>query len=172
MALAQNYKESRILKTMEDNMENVEPALKEAFAKYLEVHGDRDAEREIAPTIKELAAKSDIAMVKELADVDLVSKSIWIVGGDGWAVSYTHLDVYKRHLSASSSTGGMKWTAVSSMWQVPAIPFRLSIHRRHPAGAVYSWIKICAAIRIWCVRMRILFPPFISHDRGTMRSLH
>ena len=35
--------------------------LKEAFAKYLEVHGDRDAEREIAPTIKELAAKSDIA---------------------------------------------------------------------------------------------------------------
>ena len=94
MALAQNYKESRILKTMEDNMENVEPALKEAFAKYLEVHGDRDAEREVAPTIKELAAKSDIAMVKELADVDLISKSIWIVGGDGWAydIGYGGLD--------------------------------------------------------------------------------
>ncbi len=34
MALAQNYKEARILKVMEDNMETVEPALKEAFAKY------------------------------------------------------------------------------------------------------------------------------------------
>ena len=85
MALAQNYKEARILKVMEDNMETVEPALKEAFAKYIEVHGNRDAEREVAPTIKELAAKSEIAEVKELANQDLISKSIWIVGGDGWA---------------------------------------------------------------------------------------
>ena len=75
-------------------MENVEPALKDAFAKYLEVHGDREAERAIAPTIKELAAKSDIPAVKELAEVDLVSKSIWIVGGDGWAydIGYGGLD--------------------------------------------------------------------------------
>ena len=94
MALSQNYKEARILKAMEDNMENVEPALKDAFAKYLEVHGDREAERAIAPTIKELAAKSDIPAVKELAEVDLVSKSIWIVGGDGWAydIGYGGLD--------------------------------------------------------------------------------
>ena len=94
MALAQNYKEARILKVMEDNMETVEPALKEAFAKYIEVHGNRDAEREVAPTIKELAAKSEIAEVKELADQDLISKSIWIVGGDGWAydIGYGGLD--------------------------------------------------------------------------------
>ncbi len=94
MALAQNYKEARILKVMEDNMETVEPALKEAFAKYIEVHGNRDAEREVAPTIKELAAKSEIAEVKELANQDLISKSIWIVGGDGWAydIGYGGLD--------------------------------------------------------------------------------
>ena len=94
MALAQNYKEARILKTMEDNMETVEPALKEAFAKYIENHGNRDIEREVAPTIKELAAKSDIAEVKELASQDLISKSIWIVGGDGWAydIGYGGLD--------------------------------------------------------------------------------
>lgn len=94
MALAQNYKEAHILKVMEDNMENVEPALKEAFTKYIEVHGNRDAEREVAPTIKELAAKSDIAEVKELANLDLISKSIWIVGGDGWAydIGYGGLD--------------------------------------------------------------------------------
>ncbi len=94
MALAQNYKEAHILKVMEDNMETVEPALKGAFAKYIEVHGNREAEREVAPTIKELAAKSDIAEVKELADLDLISKSIWIVGGDGWAydIGYGGLD--------------------------------------------------------------------------------
>ena len=94
MALAQNYKEAHILKVMEDNMETVEPALKEAFAKYIEVHGNREAEREVAPTIKELAAKSDIAEVKELVDLDLISKSIWIVGGDGWAydIGYGGLD--------------------------------------------------------------------------------
>ncbi len=94
MALAQNYKEARILKVMEDNMENVEPQLKEAFAKYIEVHGNRDAEREVAPTIAALAAKSDIKDVKELADQDLISKSVWIVGGDGWAydIGYGGLD--------------------------------------------------------------------------------
>ena len=36
-------------------METVEPELKEAFAKYIEVHGDREAEREVAPTIKRIS---------------------------------------------------------------------------------------------------------------------
>lgn len=94
MALANNYKEARILKIMEDNKDSVAPELKAAFEKYLEVHGDRDAEREVAPTIKELAAKEANADVKSLADEDLISKSIWIVGGDGWAydIGYGGLD--------------------------------------------------------------------------------
>ena len=94
MALAENYKQACILKTMEDNMDNVAPELKEAFAKYIEIHGNREAERELSKTIKELAAQSDIADVKALADTDLVSKSIWIVGGDGWAydIGYGGLD--------------------------------------------------------------------------------
>ncbi|HJC36703.1 MAG TPA: pyruvate:ferredoxin (flavodoxin) oxidoreductase [Candidatus Merdibacter merdavium] len=94
MALAENYKQACILKTMEDNMENVDPQLKEAFEKYIKVHGNREAEREVSKTIKELAAQSDIADVKALADTDLVSKSVWIVGGDGWAydIGYGGLD--------------------------------------------------------------------------------
>ena len=94
MALAENYKQACILKTMEDNMDNVAPELKEAFAKYIEIQGNREAERELSKTIKELAAQSDIADVKALADTDLVSKSIWIVGGDGWAydIGYGGLD--------------------------------------------------------------------------------
>ncbi|MCI8271795.1 MAG: pyruvate:ferredoxin (flavodoxin) oxidoreductase [Erysipelotrichaceae bacterium] len=94
MALSQNYKEARILKIMEDNMDQVEPELKDAFAKYLEIHGNREAERAIAPTIKELAEKSANAAVKELASEDLISKSVWIIGGDGWAydIGYGGLD--------------------------------------------------------------------------------
>ena len=94
MALAENYKQACILKTMEDNMDNVAPELKEAFTKYIEIQGNREAERELSKTIKDLAAQSDIADVKALADTDLVSKSIWIVGGDGWAydIGYGGLD--------------------------------------------------------------------------------
>ena len=94
MALAENYKQACILKTIEDNMDNVAPELKEAFTKYIEIQGNREAERELSKTIKELAAQSDIADVKALADTDLVSKSIWIVGGDGWAydIGYGGLD--------------------------------------------------------------------------------
>ena len=94
MALAQSYKEGVLLKIMEDNMDAVEPELKDAFAKYIEVHGDREAERAIAPTIKELVAASANEAVKELADMDLISKSMWIVGGDGWAydIGYGGLD--------------------------------------------------------------------------------
>ena len=68
-----------ILKTMEDNMVNVAPELKEAFTKYIEIQGNREAERELSKTIKELAAQSDIADVKHWQILIWSSKSIWIV---------------------------------------------------------------------------------------------
>ncbi|MDE6476085.1 MAG: pyruvate:ferredoxin (flavodoxin) oxidoreductase [Erysipelotrichaceae bacterium] len=94
MALAQNYKEARILKIMEENLDAVEPALKDAFQKYFDANGNRDAQREISPVIKELVEKSSVEAVKELANEDLVSKSLWIIGGDGWAydIGYGGLD--------------------------------------------------------------------------------
>lgn len=94
MALAQSYKEGRILQIMEENMETVEPALKEAFAKYVAIHGDREAERELSTTIKALVETSSVAAVKELLNSDLVTKSVWIIGGDGWAydIGYGGLD--------------------------------------------------------------------------------
>ena len=94
MALAQNYKEARILKIMEENLDVVEPALKDAFQKYFGANGNRDAQREISPVIKELVEKSSVEAVKELANEDLVSKSLWIIGGDGWAydIGYGGLD--------------------------------------------------------------------------------
>lgn len=94
MALSQNYKEAQILKTMEDHMDEVDGSLKALFTKYLEIHGDREAERKINDELKAAASKSSIPAVKMLADLDLISKSIWIIGGDGWAydIGYGGLD--------------------------------------------------------------------------------
>ena len=87
MAVAQTYKEGRILEIMEKNMDAVEPELKELFNKYIEANNDRDAQRAIKDALVAALKASKVDAVKELLDYerDLVSKSIWIVGGDGWA---------------------------------------------------------------------------------------
>ena len=96
MALAQNFKESRILSLMENNLDSVEPELKAAFEKYLAAGNNRDAQREIKDEIIAGVKASANEAVKELLDYerDLVGKSIWIVGGDGWAydIGYGGLD--------------------------------------------------------------------------------
>ncbi len=96
MALAQNFKESRILTIMEENKDKVEPALKEAFEGYLAINNDREEQRKLAPVIVEGVENSSCEAVKELLEYkrDLVGKSIWIIGGDGWAydIGYGGLD--------------------------------------------------------------------------------
>ena len=96
MALAKNYKKAVLLKTMEDNMDNVEPELKALFEEYLKINGNRAEEKKLAGKIGELAGKSKCEAVQKLADEarDLVSNSVWIVGGDGWAydIGYGGLD--------------------------------------------------------------------------------
>lgn len=94
MALANNLNKARILKVMEDNMETVAPELKEKFEAYIACGLDRETQRALAPAIKELAANEANADVKGLVDADLVDKSNWIIGGDGWAydIGYGGLD--------------------------------------------------------------------------------
>lgn len=96
MALAKNYKKAVLLKTMEDNLNNVEPELKALFEEYLKINGNRVEEKKLAGKIGELSAKSKCEAVHVLADEqrDLVSNSVWIVGGDGWAydIGYGGLD--------------------------------------------------------------------------------
>ena len=96
MALAKNYKKAVLLKTMEDNMENVEPELKSLFEEYLKINGNRVEEKKLAGKIGELAGNSKCEAVHVLAEEvrDLVSNSVWIVGGDGWAydIGYGGLD--------------------------------------------------------------------------------
>ena len=96
MALAKNYKKAVLLKVMEDNMENVEPELKSLFEEYLKINGNRVEEKKLAGRIGELAGKSACEAVHVLCEEvrDLVSNSVWIVGGDGWAydIGYGGLD--------------------------------------------------------------------------------
>lgn len=94
MALANNLNKAKILKVMEDNMATVAPELKEKFEAYIACGLDRETQRALAPAIKELAANEANADVKGLVDADLVDKSNWIIGGDGWAydIGYGGLD--------------------------------------------------------------------------------
>lgn len=94
MALANNLNKAKILKVMEDNMATVALELKEKFEAYIACGLDRETQRALAPAIKELAANEANADVKGLVDADLVDKSNWIIGGDGWAydIGYGGLD--------------------------------------------------------------------------------
>ena len=96
MAVAQSFKEAKILKIMEDNLEQVEPELKADFQAYIEANDDREKQRAVKNSlIKNLKASKNME-VKGLLDMerDLVSKSCWIIGGDGWAydIGYGGLD--------------------------------------------------------------------------------
>jgi len=96
MALAKNYKKAVLLKTMEDNLNNVEPELKSLLEEYLKINGNRVEEKKLVGQIADLASKSKCEAVHVLAQDsrDLVSNSVWIVGGDGWAydIGYGGLD--------------------------------------------------------------------------------
>ncbi|MGL5979181.1 MAG: pyruvate:ferredoxin (flavodoxin) oxidoreductase [Erysipelotrichaceae bacterium] len=96
MALAQNFKTARILEIMETTKDTVEPELKALFEQYIENHGNRELEREIYDAIVAGLEATSNTEAKELLAMkrDLVSKSVWIVGGDGWAydIGYGGLD--------------------------------------------------------------------------------
>ena len=96
MAIAQSFKEAKILKIMEDNLNDVEPDLKEAFQAYIDANDNREKQRELKDKIVEGVKASKNEAVKGLLEFerDLVGKSVWIVGGDGWAydIGYGGLD--------------------------------------------------------------------------------
>ena len=93
MALAQNYKAAHILEIMEANAEG---DCKDAFAKYIAAGDNRDAQRACVDEVIATVKASSNPEVKELLEYerDLVGKSVWIVGGDGWAydIGYGGLD--------------------------------------------------------------------------------
>ena len=87
MKLAENYKTKHLLEVIEANKDNCEPELQEVLNKYIEVKGKREEERALYDTLVDLVEKSENEGIKELLAQkgDLVTKSQWIIGGDGWA---------------------------------------------------------------------------------------
>ena len=89
MRLATDYKLGLISKILEDALKSdkVEEQLKEVARKYLENIKNRDEARKIVPELVTLVEASKDESVKRVLDYkrDLVDKSVWIVGGDGWA---------------------------------------------------------------------------------------
>ena len=87
MKLAENYKVAHVLRIIENNKDACETELKELLEQYVENKGKREEERKLAPEILELVKASKNDAIKELLnhEGDLVTKSQWIIGGDGWA---------------------------------------------------------------------------------------
>ncbi|MEG0548980.1 MAG: pyruvate:ferredoxin (flavodoxin) oxidoreductase [Coprobacillus sp.] len=87
MKLAENYKTKHLLEVIIAHKDNCEAELTEVLNKYVEVKGQREEERALFDQIISLVEASKCEGIKELLNHkgDLVTKSQWIVGGDGWA---------------------------------------------------------------------------------------
>ena len=103
MRMATNYKLNYIREILENNINEAEPALKKAITDYLANVHDKDATRKVVA--EELLPALKVTKSKELKKVlkmekDLVDKSIWVIGGDGWSydIGYGGVD----HVLASN----------------------------------------------------------------------
>ena len=100
MRIANDYKMTQIVRILNAAIASdaVEEDVKDAAKQYLDALSkkDRAAEREIVPVLVKAVAASKDEAVKELKhyERDLIEKSVWIVGGDGWSydIGYGGLD--------------------------------------------------------------------------------
>ena len=96
MRLATNYKLSEILRIMEENKDDVEEELKVVIEDYEAHIKDREHIRGIKDNLISLVKASKNEKIKELLEYerDIIDKSVWIIGGDGWAydIGYGGLD--------------------------------------------------------------------------------
>jgi len=98
MRIATDYKLGAIADIVKEAIacDKCEPALKENLQKYLDNMKNRDVTRTLVPTIIEQVEKSACDGAKKLQPYyrDMIDKSVWIVGGDGWSydIGYGGLD--------------------------------------------------------------------------------
>lgn len=87
MKLAENYKTNHLLSVIDANKDDCEPELQTLLDEYVANKGNREQERAIVDKMLPLIVASKNEGIKELLsqEGDLVSKSQWIIGGDGWA---------------------------------------------------------------------------------------
>ena len=98
MRVATNYKLSQIVKILSAalNKDDVEDELKQVINKYLENIKNKDVVRGLVSNLVSLVKASKDQEVKEVLkfEKDLIDKSVWVIGGDGWAydIGYGGLD--------------------------------------------------------------------------------
>ena len=96
MRLATDFKLNKICTIILDNINAVEPELKEVLDDYMANIKDKGHVREILPKMLHLIENSHCEGIKALLSMrnDLLDKSVWIIGGDGWGydIGYGGLD--------------------------------------------------------------------------------
>jgi pyruvate-ferredoxin/flavodoxin oxidoreductase len=87
MRLATDQKLTRICEIVLANQDKVEPELKDVLTDYLNNIKDKAHVRTILPKMLELIEAPSCEGIKALLAMkdDLLDKSVWIIGGDGWA---------------------------------------------------------------------------------------
>ena len=87
MRVASDYKLDQIARIFKDCADKVEPELKELMDKWLANVKDRELVRTFVKDLVAGIKASKCEEVKEalLYEGDLVDKSVWIIGGDGWS---------------------------------------------------------------------------------------
>jgi len=84
-----DYRLSEIIDMLEPALEreSVEEELKASIKKYLENIKNKDVAREVIPEMVKLIKASNDEDVKKVLvyERDLLDKSVWIIGGDGWS---------------------------------------------------------------------------------------
>jgi pyruvate-ferredoxin/flavodoxin oxidoreductase len=98
MRIAGDYKMAQIVRILNEAKaaSDVEEGLKALIDQYLANLKNRDEERIIVPQLIQAVDASKNAAIKELNNYyrDLIDKSVWIIGGDGWSydIGYGGLD--------------------------------------------------------------------------------
>jgi len=87
MRIATDHKLGQIVSILEDNKAAVEPELQELITKYIANVKDRDVVRTFLPELLSKIKASKNELIKESLkfERDFLDKSVWIIGGDGWA---------------------------------------------------------------------------------------
>ena len=96
MKVAQEFKANRIVEILTEINATAEGDVKAAIDAYLAVKGNRNEERKVVKELLKALESCSHPRVGEVVEMkrDLVSNSVWIVGGDGWAydIGYGGLD--------------------------------------------------------------------------------